>query len=292
MMELAGQWLARRMPWLDKVGDALQPPLQKALAARLPLRNALDGTWLGAPLHPALTDLPVGATTVALVLDCAGAVTGSRRLASAADKALALGVAFTLPAAATGTADWRDLMGETRRVASLHALLNSTGLMLNVGSLLLRVAGQRRAGRAASAAGYAVSTLAAAHIGGELSYGLGVRVNQTPPASGPAQFTAVLDASAVQDGALRRVEVDGSAVLVSRTTDGAPCAIAAVCSHAGGPLEQGEREGDSVVCPWHGSRFDLRTGAVIDGPAVFALPSWDTREDRGEIEIRHVGPDA
>ncbi len=64
------------------------------------------------------------------------------------------------------------------------------------------------------------------------------------------------------------------------------CAIAAVCSHLGGPLEQGERDGDTVVCPWHGSRFDLCSGRVVDGPAVFDQPAYDARVRKGRLEIR------
>ena len=47
------------------------------------------------------------------------------------------------------------------------------------------------------------------------------------------------------------------------------CAIAATCCHLGGPLDDGARDGDTVVCPWHGSRFDLCTGEVQGGPAVY-----------------------
>jgi nitrite reductase/ring-hydroxylating ferredoxin subunit len=61
-----------------------------------------------------------------------------------------------------------------------------------------------------------------------------------------------------------------AAVLVTRSTSGDICAIANTCSHFGGPLAQGEREGDVVVCPWHGSRFDVCTGDVVGGPVVGA----------------------
>ena len=54
----------------------------------------------------------------------------------------------------------------------------------------------------------------------------------------------------------------------------------------GGPLDEGQRDGDTVVCPWHGSRFDLRDGAVLEGPAVFSQPAYDTRVVGGQVEIR------
>ena len=56
----------------------------------------------------------------------------------------------------------------------------------------------------------------------------------------------------------------------------------------GGPLEQGTREGDTVVCPWHNSRFDLCTGRAIDGPAVFPQSGYETRVENGKIEVKAV----
>ncbi len=56
---------------------------------------------------------------------------------------------------------------------------------------------------------------------------------------------------------MRMVEVDEVPVVLSRSESGEVCAIEATCTHRGGPLAEGEREGDVVTCPWHGSRFDL-----------------------------------
>lgn len=64
-----------------------------------------------------------------------------------------------------------------------------------------------------------------------------------------------------------RVEVDGSPVAVFNV-NGTLFAIAAKCTHVGGPLETGSVSGTVVTCPLHGSRFDLRTGAVALGPAT------------------------
>jgi nitrite reductase/ring-hydroxylating ferredoxin subunit/uncharacterized membrane protein len=249
------------------------------------LRNALDGTWLGTPLHPALTDVPIGAATAAALFDAAESIAGSTELQRAADRALAVGVLGTFPAAVTGASDWRDLRGETRRVATLHALLNVIGLSLNIGSLVLRSRNSRTRAKAVSALGLLTSSVAA-HIGGELSFGYGVRVNRTAWQRGPSDFAAVLDVNDVTGDTLHRVEVDGTAVVVSRSRDGALCAISATCTHFGGPLDQGTRDGDTVVCPWHGSRFDLCSGRVIDGPAVFPEPRYDARVRGDKIEVR------
>lgn len=288
MGKMLGQRLAERAGWLDGVADAVQAPLRDALKRALPLRDALDGTWLGTPLHPALTDVPVGASTTALLLDAAHGLRGSRDLAVAADRALAVGVLGTLPAALTGLSDWRDLRGESRRVGGVHAALNVAALALNASSLALRAGGARGAGKLASAAAFAL-TSAAAHVGGELSFGLGVRVNRTAWPSGPEEFERVAGEEEVRPEELLRVEAGGAAVLLTRSAAGRLCAIAATCSHLGGPLDEGSREGDTVVCPWHGSRFDLCSGEVLTGPAVFAQPRYEARVRDGGVEVRRAG---
>ncbi|MCA1687846.1 MAG: Rieske (2Fe-2S) protein, partial [Actinobacteria bacterium] len=88
-----------------------------------------------------------------------------------------------------------------------------------------------------------------------------------------------------QDG-MRWVEADGAKILLSRASSGEICAISNVCSHLGGPLAEGDRENGTVICPLHGSRFNLCTGEVIDGPATFPQPRYETRVRDGNIEVR------
>jgi nitrite reductase/ring-hydroxylating ferredoxin subunit len=213
--------------------------------------------------------------------------TGSRTVERQADGALAVSVAGALAAAATGLSDWRYMRGEKRRLAAGHGLLNVVGLAFNATSLGLRLGGRRRAGRVSSALGFAVAGTAA-HLGGELSFGMGVRVNQAQAGAGPVEFEAVLDESQLDEAGMHQVDVAGEAVLVTRSTSGGLCAIANTCSHFGGPLAEGEREGDVVVCPWHGSRFDICTGGVKGGPAVFPQPRFEARAQHGKIEIRRA----
>ncbi len=146
---------------------------------------------------------------------------------------------------------------------------------------------RRGTGRALSALALAISSTAA-HLGGELSFGLGVRVNQTFDGVQPSEFTTVSDqgSAPLEAAGMRRVELDGTAVLLARAQSGQLCAIANTCSHLGGPLDEGSREGDVVTCPWHGSRFEVCSGQVLEGPAVFAQPRYEVRECDGEIQLR------
>jgi nitrite reductase/ring-hydroxylating ferredoxin subunit len=260
---------------LDEISEQVQ---EAAKAVPKPIRDVLDGVWLGNPLHPALTDVPLGAWSAAFALDLAGS--------ESADGALAVGILGAVPAALTGLNDWSHLKGETRRIGTVHALLNSASLTLNVASLAARRSGHRRVGWVLSSVAFA-GTLVSAHLGGHLSFGLGVRVNRTAFESPRERFAPVCDEQDLNGGKLVGVELEGEPVVVSRSEEtGEVCAIAATCSHLGGPLADGERDGDTVVCPWHGSRFDLCSGEVRGGPAVYPQPRYETRVRTGKIELR------
>jgi nitrite reductase/ring-hydroxylating ferredoxin subunit/uncharacterized membrane protein len=275
--------LALSQRWAGPLAERLQPFIRRAVAPPI-IRNTLDGVWLGAPLHPALTDVPVGSWTAAFLLDRAAALTGDQTLAGAADRALAIGTLAALPTAATGLNDLRDLDGQSRQVAMVHALLNVTGLSLSAASLVYRRAGRRRLASGLSATGYLISSTAA-HLGGKLSFGLGIRVNRTVGQTVPESFVAVLDDAELSGPEVRKVEVDGVPVLLARSQSGDVCALAHTCTHLGGPLSEGSRDGDTITCPWHGSRFDLCTGAVLEGPAVFAQPRLSARVRDGKIQV-------
>jgi len=285
-----GERIVDAMPFLDRASDAVQPKVRALVdAGGETARYVLDGVWFEVPLHPVLTDVPIGSWTAAVVFDGLDLVSGKKAMRDAADASLAFGVAGGFLAAAVGFSDWRYLSGGSRRMGMSHALLNAAGLLLNTASLLLRATGRRNAGRLAFLAGYSLNGMGA-HLGGELSYKYGLRVNRnTFEATGPHDYVPVLDEADLSGDEMRRVEIDGAGVLLSRSQeDGRVCAIAATCNHMGGPLEQGDREGDTVVCPWHKSRFDLRNGKALNGPAVFPQSGYETRVREGKIEVKAV----
>ena len=287
MAETTSQRIVEALPFLDWIAERVQPKVEEVVdAGGTKARNVLDGVWFEVPLHPALTDVPIGSWTAALVFDGLDLVTGKQQVRNAADASIAFGVVGALGAATTGLSDWRYLSGGSRRMGVAHGLLNVIAVVLNIISLILRATGRRNAGRLAFLSGYSISGMAA-HLGGELSYHYGLRVNRNAfQGAGPDDFTPVLDEDELAQDAMRRVEADGVAVLLSRAGDGRICAISAVCNHFGGPLEQGDREGDTVVCPLHKSRFDLCSGEAIDGPAVFPQSRYETRVRDGKIEVK------
>jgi nitrite reductase/ring-hydroxylating ferredoxin subunit/uncharacterized membrane protein len=287
MAETLMQRVVDALPFLDDIAEEVQPKVQEAVdAGGTTARNVLDGVWLEAPLHPVLTDMPVGCWTAALIFDGLDVATSREPVRHAADASLVLGTLGALGAAVTGLSDWRYLSGGSRRMGVAHGLLNTIGLVLSIVSLVLRARGRRNAGRLAFLTGYSISGMAA-HLGGELSYHYGLRVDRNAfEGAGPDEFVPLLDESELARDDLRRVELEGVGVLLSRSAAGEVCAIAATCNHFSGPLEAGVREGDTVVCPLHKSRFDLCSGEVIDGPAVFPQSHYETRVRDGRIEVR------
>ncbi|HEX5850005.1 MAG TPA: DUF2231 domain-containing protein [Rubrobacter sp.] len=287
MSQTIMQRIVEALPVLDRVSDALQPGVQKAVdAGGTTARNVLDGVWFEAPLHPVMTDVPIGAWTTALVFDGLDLATGKKPIRHAADAALLFGTLGAFGAAATGLSDWRYLSGGSRRMGVAHGLLNTVGLAFSIASLIQRATGRRNAARLTFLTGYSINGMAA-HLGGELSYHYGLRVDRNVfEKPGPDDFTPVLDEQDLGPDELRRVEVEGVGVLLSRSSGGQICAIAATCNHFGGPLEQGEREDDTVICPRHNSRFDLCSGQPIDGPAVFPQSRYETRTRDGKIEVK------
>ncbi len=276
-----------RNPALDPIADAIQPELRRLLdgtGSSAWLKNALHGTWLGHSLHAIITDIPIGAWTVAAILD-ALEVAGRRDLAPGADAAVLIGIAGGVGAIVTGLAEWSDTKDEPKRLGLAHALLNDAGFSAYVLAFILRRTGKRGAGIATAFFGYGMISLAA-YLGGELSFGMQIGVKHTAePVEPPEAFTAVLPEHDLEIDRPTRVDLAGAPVLLVRDEHGIH-AISAVCTHRGAPLDQGALADGCIVCPWHGSRFAIRDGSVREGPATFPQARFETRVLAGQIELR------
>jgi nitrite reductase/ring-hydroxylating ferredoxin subunit len=93
------------------------------------------------------------------------------------------------------------------------------------------------------------------------------------PAASPELAENEFLACELAPGQTKLVRLDGRRVLVYNV-DGTFYATDSECPHAYGPLEDGDLEGHVVVCPLHGSRFDVTTGAVVEGPADEPLQTF------------------
>ncbi|WP_261166262.1 Rieske 2Fe-2S domain-containing protein [Microbacterium sp. Marseille-Q6965] len=264
--------------------DAIARPASGSVSAATrpaPVKNLLSGSWLGHQLHPILTDLPIGAWGAATALD----LTAGEEGAAAARRLVGMGLVASAPTALAGASDWAETSGKDRRVGLVHGLMNAGVSVLQTGSWIARRRGHRGLGVALSLVAVGIAGVSA-YLGGHLSYVRGVGVNHTAFQGRAGEWTDVAAESEIAEGELRRVLVDDVPVLLTRRR-GSLRAISAVCSHAGGPLDEGTLDEEGcVTCPWHGSRFRLSDGAVERGPASVPQPRWEARVESGRVLLR------
>lgn len=270
---------------LDAPGRTAQDLINKAIDPT-PVKNALNGTWLGHPAHPLLTDIPIGAWGMAVALDWLG----GKKARPAADRLVALGILAAVPTAATGAAQYSDYNdAKTRRVGLVHALANTAGLLLFATSWINRKRGRRWRGKAAGLMGMGALT-AGGYLGGHMAYELGIGVRRTAfedEAGGEAGWSDAAALASLTEGKPVLAAVDGADVVLVRE-GGAVHALADRCNHMGGPLHEGEAADGCVTCPWHASTFRLADGGVVRSPAVSPQPRYETRVDGGVVSVRRA----
>jgi len=280
-----------RLGWLRTLSDWLTGvlgPVREQHQDNLALELLHGGRWVGHPLHPALSDLPIGLWTGVMVLDATDRDPAPRRGIDAAGMLSAAGILAAGATALTGLSDWTVSDDQDRRVGLFHGLLNTVALGLQGASLGTRLAGHRSTARALGAASLTV-TAAAGYLGGHLVFTKGVMVNRVAWTIGPRRWTRALQEADLPDDVPVAVEAEGRQIMLYRHR-GRLYAIDNICSHAGGLLSRGPVADLIVTCPLHGSRFALADGCVRRGPASQPQPVLPTRLRNGWIEVRGSQP--
>ncbi|HKA99021.1 MAG TPA: Rieske 2Fe-2S domain-containing protein [Streptosporangiaceae bacterium] len=280
-----------RLGWLRSLNDwlaAILVPFRERHQDNLALELMHGGRWAGHPIHPALSDLPIGLWAGATVLDAADRGPAPEGGIDAAGVLSAAGIVAAGATALTGLTDWTVSDDQDRRVGLFHGLLNTVALGLQCASLGSRLAGHRSTARALGAAGLTV-TAAAGYLGGHLVFTKGVMVSRVAWAAGPRRWVRALPEADLPEDSPVAVEAEGRQVMLYRHR-GNLYAIDNICSHAGGLLSRGAVEDLTVTCPLHGSRFSLADGCVSRGPASQPQPVLRTRIRNGWIEVRGSQP--
>jgi nitrite reductase/ring-hydroxylating ferredoxin subunit len=99
-----------------------------------------------------------------------------------------------------------------------------------------------------------------------------------------AAFVKVATTGELTPGQAKRIEAGGRRIALFNR-DGAYYAIEDTCPHRGGPLSEGQVEGNVVICPWHGAKFDITTGAVLGPPARAGVAGLRTRVNGSDVEV-------
>ena len=285
---------------LDRVADATAvdrviEPARRAVQAVLPqpVKDFLHGTWLGHPVHPVLAQVPVGTWLSAGLLDLIPP------LRPAATTLIGAGVAAAVPTALAGAADWSDAGPGVRRLGAVHAAANSAALGLYVGSLVARGKGRGALGRGLAYAGLGLAGSSAA-IGGHMAYSQSAGVSHSATAA-RALSSDWIDLGPLDDlpegrPTLRTGMGTSTAVPLAVVRRGTRVDVfIAACSHLSGPLDEGSvaavRGAECLVCPRHGSAFDLDTGEPRRGPAANAQEKLEVRMSAGRVLARVAGRD-
>jgi len=288
MAHLLARLVALNDGWARPFGEFNRRWTHALFRPMLPVRDFLNGRWLGHPLHAALTDVPVGLLFGSVVLDLVNQPT-------AADIALVGTILVMLAAAVSGIADYSDTDGRALTRATLHATIMVVTLVILVASALIRWGGpvDRALPIALSIIGFLLIT-AGAFVGGDVAYLFGNMVSRHA-FRGPGTKWVKLDTGTVADlGQLpeatpTKMRAGVNDLVVVRMGDQVH-AMHTVCAHAGGPLQDGKVIDGCLECPWHGSRFRLTDGTARRGPTVYDQPSYEVRTgESGGYEVRRIG---
>jgi nitrite reductase/ring-hydroxylating ferredoxin subunit len=236
--------------------------------------------------------VPVAAWLLVVIFDIIWLISPSTNgwAARGAEVAVIVGVVAALGAAATGMADWSDTYGPERTIGLYHGALNLLAIVVYIVSAVLRLGVSTGESTPAAILGFVgiIAVIVAAYLGGDMVFGKGTDVNHTAWEQAGEGFEAVQPVDDMPENTLLRVTVAGVPVVLMKVRE-QYYAIAATCTHAGGPLDEGElQQGNIVQCPWHGSRFRMRDGKPVTGPATFRQPRYDVRVRNGMIELRRA----
>lgn len=274
---MIGRFLTRivdaQAGWAKPFGEFNHRWLSALFRPIRPIKDLLNGTWLGHPVHSAATDLPIGALTVSIVLELVSQHT-------AADIALVIAVVSILASIVTGLADYTDVGEPVARMrATVHATVMLVAEALFIVSLLIRSGNP--ADRIVPALlvliGFGVISVGAA-IGGDLVFLIGTHVNRHAWRGAGTKWVALElgDLPDIPEGGPTKAKAGANTLILVRNGDTIH-ALHETCAHAGGPLSEGTLVEGCIECPWHGSRFRLENGHVARGPAVYDQPAYEVR---------------
>ena len=250
-----------------------------------------QASFQGHPIHPALIVYPFAFLTGAFGFSVAAAASRNRDLSRVANHLIPTGIAAGLLAAVPGAIDYFTVVppkssGKDR--ATKHALLNVAALGLFAASWLLGRNGHRRAAPIVLQGLGSAAMSVAGYMGGTLVYRNQIGVDHRYANAGKwqeesrehAESRALTSAAApLGVNQMKLVHAGDRRIVVARTETGF-AAFDDRCTHKGGPLSDGALMCGTVQCPWHGSQFDVQTGAVTCGPAEEKIATYPIEDAR------------
>jgi nitrite reductase/ring-hydroxylating ferredoxin subunit/uncharacterized membrane protein len=248
------------------------------------------------PLHPALIPFPFAFLFGAAAFDLAALWMGSGALSITAAHLTVAGIAAGLLAAVPGAIDYLHSVppnSSGKKRATRHGALNVTALILFALAFGLRgddwtaapttIPLQLAGALVLGYAGWLGGTLVTRNlIGVDHRYANAGKWQELTLDGSPGQEVTVGREEEMREGHMKLVHVNGRRVALARTPDGFH-AVDDGCTHRGGSLAGGVLVGHTVQCLWHGSQFDVRTGAALCGPAKTGVHTYVVRVQDGRI---------
>jgi uncharacterized membrane protein/nitrite reductase/ring-hydroxylating ferredoxin subunit len=266
------------------------------------LKSFLQGKALGHPVHPMLVHLPIGLFLLSLLLDLTSLISSSvPYLPRSSFYAMLAGVSTALLAAIPGLADYSDIRRDhpAKRTATTHMILNLIavalyGVNLWVRSSLMATPKISLVPLLLSLVGIGLLSVSG-YLGGRLVYDDGIAVGRHKrPTSTPEStlhfsatgsgFVPVPEAERLREKETLRIDIEGQVIVLAKI-DNQLFAFQEFCTHRFGPLSEGRLEECYVECPWHNSRFDVRSGKVVQGPAKVDLKTFKVEVRDGKVGI-------
>lgn len=247
------------------------------------------------PLHPILIPFPIAFLIGTFIFDAGSLLFGQADWWPTGYYLNIAGILGGLVAALPGLVDYLNTVppdSSARTRATRHMTVNVSAIALFILVLLLRPETPDPAAAwllALEAAGLALMTVGG-WLGGTLVYRNQIGVDPRYAGAGkwneawvqgkPGEAIVVAQENELQVNQMKLIHVNGSRIVLGRTEAGY-VAFQDRCSHRGGSLAGGAMICGTVQCPWHGSQFEVKTGAVKAGPAqqpILTYPVTQTPE--------------
>jgi nitrite reductase/ring-hydroxylating ferredoxin subunit/uncharacterized membrane protein len=249
----------------------------------------------GHPIHPALIPFPFAFLTGAFLFDGAGRVSGNSNWWTTGGYLAAAGIVTALLAAVPGFIDYLRTVppnSSGKRRATKHMLLNLSAVLLFIVATWLRSGSVAPETPVVLFEGLGVAMLSfGGWLGGVLvsrnqisvdhRYARAGKWNEESVTTSSGPITVALSDELDVDQ-MKLLRLDGRRLVLARTKEGY-VAFDDRCTHKGGSLAGGVMIGGVVQCPWHGSQFDCRSGAVKAGPAKEGVETYRVREEEGKV---------
>ena len=255
----------------------------------------------GHPIHPMLIPFPFAFLTGAFVFDAAGRITGQTSWWSTGGHLALLGIATALLAAVPGLIDYARTVppkSSGKRRATTHMVLNLSAVTAFIVATWLRRGSVVPETPVLLLEGLAVAMLfVGGWLGGVLVSRNQISVDHRYARAGQwkeqdveissGQPVVVAQSDELEVDQMKLLRVDGRRLVLARTAEGY-VVFDDRCTHRGGSLAGGVMVGGVVHCPWHGSQFNCRTGAVIAGPAKEAIGTHPVSQRDGRVLLTSV----